>query len=61
MDEGGRVFVHCMVGKSRSVSSILVYMLVYEGIPIMEGLKKIKEVRPIAQPNMNYMKRLKEF
>ena len=50
-----------MMGKSRSVSSILVYMLVYEGIPLLEGLKKIKEVRPVAQPNMNYMKRLKEF
>ena len=61
MDEGGNIFVHCMVGKSRSVSVILVYFLMYEGIPIEEGLKKVKQTRPIAKPNINYMNRLKEF
>jgi protein-tyrosine phosphatase len=31
---GGTVFVHCAVGKSRSVSVILTYLLREKGIPI---------------------------
>ena len=34
MDEGGKIFVHCNLGRSRSVSVILVYLLLYEKIPI---------------------------
>ena len=59
MDEGGKIFVHCNLGRSRSVSVILVYMLLYEKIPIEEGLKMIKEKRPIAKPNLSYTEKLR--
>ncbi len=55
------MFVHCAVGKSRSVSVILIYLLKALGIGINEGLKMVKDKRPIAQPNFGYMKQLLEY
>ena len=53
--------MHCAVGKSRSVSVILAYLLKEKGISITEGLKLVKEKRPVAQPNKNYMRQLLEY
>lgn len=36
------MFVHCRVGKSRSVSAILAYLLREKGIGIEEGLAMVK-------------------
>lgn len=53
--------MHCAVGKSRSVSVILIYLLLEKGIGINDGLKLVKEKRPIAQPNASYMRQLLEY
>lgn len=36
------MFVHCAVGKSRSVSVILTYLMKEKGLGIKEGLKLVK-------------------
>lgn len=59
--KGGKVFVHCMGGVSRSVSIVLAYMMTTSDEHINAILNEIKEVRPIAQPNTGFMKQLVTF
>jgi protein-tyrosine phosphatase len=43
--EGGRVYVHCVQGISRSTTMILCYMIFTQKITLDEGLKYIRERR----------------
>lgn len=52
---GGRVFVHCVQGISRSTTIILSYMIFMQKTSLDDGLKFIRERRQIANPNMNFM------
>lgn len=56
--QGGRVFVHCVQGISRSATIILSYMIFTSKIHFEEGLKFVREKRQIANPNMNFMAQL---
>merc|ERR1712226_1588677 len=55
---GGKVFVHCFEGKSRSVSLCLAYIMTRERRPLAEGLAFMKSRRPPARPNLGFMKQL---
>ena len=55
------MFVHCAVGQSRSVSCILMYLMLYRNMGYEEGLELIRVTRPIAKPNLTYREQLKEF
>lgn len=33
-DDNGIVFVHCAMGKSRSVCVIIIYLMIYEGLSL---------------------------
>lgn len=57
----GKVFVHCAMGKSRSVAVILVYLLKYKGFSLEEALGLVKSKRYIAKPNPSYMKQLQTY
>ena len=56
--EGGRVYVHCVQGISRSTTMILCYMIFTQKITLDDGLKYIRERRQIANPNMTFMAQL---
>lgn len=58
---GEKVFVHCMDGKSRSVSIVLAYMMSLSEDSIDNLLGEIQVVRPIAQPNTSFMSQLVRF
>ena len=51
---GGRVFVHCMQGVSRSVTVCLSYIMVKERQSFNEAHPVIKEKRGIASPNIGF-------
>ena len=61
INSGGKVYVHCMAGVSRSVSVVLAYMMSLSEAHIDILLNKIKESRPIAQPNTEFMCQLVSF
>lgn len=42
--EGGSVIVHCVHGQSRSVSTVVAYMVLMGGFALNEAVKQIKEV-----------------
>jgi len=58
---GGKIYVHCMCGVSRSVSAVLAYMMSLSEEDVYVLLEKIKESRPIANPNSAFIEQLVKF
>jgi hypothetical protein len=56
--EGGRVYVHCVQGISRSTTMCLCYMIYTQKMTLEDGLKLIRDKRQIANPNMTFMAQL---
>ncbi|XP_024025897.1 dual specificity protein phosphatase 1 [Morus notabilis] len=58
---GGAVLVHCIVGKSRSVTVVVAYLMKKHGMSLSEALEHVKSKRPIASPNSGFISQLMEF
>lgn len=52
VQQGKKTLVHCHAGRSRSPSVVALYYNQYQGWPIQAALEKIKDKRPIVDPNM---------
>ncbi|WOL00689.1 protein-tyrosine-phosphatase MKP1 [Canna indica] len=52
--EGGRVFVHCCQGVSRSTSLVIAYLMWREGQSFDDAFQFVKAARRIANPNMGF-------
>lgn len=50
------LLVHCMEGKSRSVSMILGYLMKYENWTLLKAYKHCKKQRKIIRPNKSFWK-----
>jgi protein-tyrosine phosphatase len=59
ISNGNKIYVHCVHGKSRSVSIVIYYLMKYEKITFSEAFTKVKKMRPIISPNLNFIKELK--
>lgn len=57
----GRILVHCYKGQSRSTAILCGYMITRHGLSLETALQLIRSVRPIAQPNENFMNQLQEL
>lgn len=55
------MFVHCALGKSRSVSAIIMYLMKYKGMGYEDSLSLIRKARSIAKPNLSYQEQLREY
>jgi len=55
------VLVHCVHGKSRSVSIVAAYLIKYKNMTTEEALSFIKNKRTQIAPNESYIRQLKEF
>ncbi|CAL0318821.1 unnamed protein product [Lupinus luteus] len=51
---GGRVFVHCCQGVSRSTSLVIAYLMWSEGQSFDDAFQYVKAARSIADPNMGF-------
>ncbi|KAL2329630.1 hypothetical protein Fmac_017211 [Flemingia macrophylla] len=51
---GGRVFVHCCQGVSRSTSLVIAYLMWREGQSFDDAFQFVKAARGIADPNMGF-------
>ena len=56
-NSGGHVLVHCMVGVSRS-PTLVIHHLMMERLTLLEALEKVKNARPVTQPNKNFIRQL---
>ncbi|KAG2306767.1 hypothetical protein Bca52824_026515 [Brassica carinata] len=58
---GGSVLVHCFVGKSRSVTIIVAYLMKKHGMTLTQALLHVKSIRPVASPNAGFIKQLQDL
>tara|TARA_B100001964_G_C14059147_1_gene520568 strand:+ start:188 stop:748 length:561 start_codon:yes stop_codon:yes gene_type:complete len=58
---GGKVYIHCMCGVSRSITLTIAYLIRERTESITEILEDIRCYRPIANPNPGFMNQLEKF
>uniref|UniRef100_A0A8C2IA13 Protein-serine/threonine phosphatase n=1 Tax=Cyprinus carpio TaxID=7962 RepID=A0A8C2IA13_CYPCA len=57
---GGKVLVHCAMGLSRSSTLVLAYLMIHEGMTLVEAIKAVAQHRNIC-PNSGFMEQLREL
>lgn len=55
------LFVHCQMGKSRSVAFITAYLMKFMRMKLDDALMYIKRIRRTAYPNYGFIKELGEY
>jgi dual specificity phosphatase 12 len=58
LEQGGGVFVHCAMGKSRSATIVCAYLMWKDSMTPGDALKQVCEGRPICSPNPGFMEQL---
>ncbi|KAI9142186.1 protein-tyrosine phosphatase-like protein [Paraphysoderma sedebokerense] len=61
IDEGGAVFVHCLVGISRSATVVLAYLVKHHNMALKDAYHHVIQRRPIIDPNPSFWKQLCRF
>uniref|UniRef100_A0A670ZT43 Dual specificity phosphatase 13A n=1 Tax=Pseudonaja textilis TaxID=8673 RepID=A0A670ZT43_PSETE len=57
---GGKIFVHCAFGISRSSSLVLAYLMIYHHFSLVKAIQTVKEHRWIF-PNRGFLKQLQKL
>ncbi|XP_041755112.1 dual specificity protein phosphatase 13-like [Coregonus clupeaformis] len=55
--KGGRVFVHCLIGVSRSAALVLAFLMIVEGLMLQEAVAAVRPQRNIC-PNTGFLLQL---
>lgn len=61
INRNGNVFVHCLMGSSRSVTVILTYLLKYDNKTLDEAYSYLKNIRPTININKTFYEQLKKI
>jgi len=59
--ENGTVLVHCMMGKSRSVTVLIAYLCTLTGLSWLEVLNAVRQCRGVAEPNSGFKEQLRLY
>ncbi|CAK9833573.1 Dual specificity phosphatase 29 [Anthophora retusa] len=57
---GGKVFVHCVMGMSRSATCVLAYLMIKKGMQSIDALQTVRKNRYI-KPNFGFLRQLAEL
>ncbi|XP_009068601.1 PREDICTED: dual specificity protein phosphatase 13 isoform B-like [Acanthisitta chloris] len=57
---GGKVFVHCAMGVSRSVTLVLAFLMIHENMTLVDALKTVSAHRDIY-PNLGFLNQLRDL
>lgn len=61
MNHGKDVYVHCNMGRSRSATIIIAYLMRYKKMPLVDALDFIKTKHPDVKPNSGFMNQLAHY
>jgi atypical dual specificity phosphatase len=59
--QGGKVYVHCFAGISRSVTIVIYYLMKHHKMRFSDAFELVKKKRPIACPNFGFLNTLIEL
>ncbi|XP_008502262.2 dual specificity protein phosphatase 13-like [Calypte anna] len=57
---GGKVFVHCAMGVSRSATLVLAFLMIHENMTLVDALKTVSAHRNIC-PNSGFLNQLRDL
>ncbi|KAL8202232.1 UNVERIFIED_CONTAM: Dual specificity phosphatase dupd1 [Gekko kuhli] len=57
---GHKVLVHCAMGRSRSASLVLAYLMIYKNMTVVDAIDQVLKHRCIL-PNRGFLKQLREL
>ncbi|NWT23458.1 DS13B phosphatase, partial [Cardinalis cardinalis] len=57
---GGKVFVHCAMGVSRSATLVLAFLMIHENMTLVDALKTVSAHRNIC-PNTGFLSQLRDL
>lgn len=52
------ILVNCAAGISRSASTVIAHLMVYEKLSLIESIRKLRKARPIVLPNIGFLVQL---
>ncbi|CAF0816036.1 unnamed protein product [Adineta ricciae] len=58
LQQGKKTLVHCYVGRSRSATIILAYLMKYKQMPLRDAFHYLRSRRHIIGPNFGFIKQL---
>lgn len=61
MQAGGKVYVHCWAGVSRSPTLCIAYLMKHRGLSMDDARDYVRKVRPHIRPNWGFEEMLKQF
>ncbi|XP_063291432.1 dual specificity phosphatase 29-like [Pelobates fuscus] len=56
----GKILVHCVMGKSRSATLVLAYLMIYQQFTLEEAIRHVCRFRCIA-PNRGFLEQLRQL
>ncbi|XP_077310159.1 dual specificity protein phosphatase 13A-like isoform X1 [Lithobates pipiens] len=56
----GKVLVHCVLGKSRSATMVLAYLMIYQRFTLADAIRHVSQYRCIA-PNRGFLQQLQHL
>jgi atypical dual specificity phosphatase len=56
-----KVLVYCRMGRSRSASIVMAYLILEEGLSYEQALAAVRKNNPEAQPNPGFVRQLKNI
>ena len=57
-NQGGKLYVHCVQGISRSATICIAYLILTDGVTFDEGYRRVKARRACANPNLKFIQQL---
>uniref|UniRef100_A0A3Q2GNV0 Dual specificity phosphatase 13a n=1 Tax=Cyprinodon variegatus TaxID=28743 RepID=A0A3Q2GNV0_CYPVA len=60
LKENGKVLVHCAMGVSRSGTLVLAYLMIHQGLTLMEAILSVRLCRDIG-PNSGFLEQLRQL
>jgi protein-tyrosine phosphatase len=61
LDNDEKILIHCMVGRSRSVTILAAYIMKITGMNVENTLKSIKNKRSMIEPNEYFILQLEGY
>lgn len=60
-NQDSNILIHCLMGHSRSVTLVLIYLVIFKNLYIHDAIEYIKEKRPTININKTFYNQAKEY